>query len=146
MPGVALFRVLAAELKETEPRDGFISSAAIRSRVVFPAPLWPSSATNSPDCISRETPRKAAREPNRFSIFWKEIPKPVGPFADGDAAVFGCAAKRFRLALNQAAYGMIHTRTLALIFVVGDGPGLMAQFEPEHAVFQFVHAAADFAR
>ena len=59
--------------------------------------------------------------------------------------MFGCAAKRFRLALNQAAYGLFQARTLALIFVFGDGPGLMAQFEPEHAVFQFVHAAADFA-
>ena len=34
--------------KATLPLVGFISSAAIRSSVVFPAPLGPSSATNSP--------------------------------------------------------------------------------------------------
>ena len=43
------------------------SSAAMRSSVVFPAPLGPSSATNSPGTISSETPRRAISEPKRFS-------------------------------------------------------------------------------
>src|ERR1700678_1006323 len=63
------------EVKRIDPREGFIKSAAMRSSVVFPAPLGPSSATNSPDCMSREMPRSAANDPNRFSIFWNEMPK-----------------------------------------------------------------------
>src|SRR5271163_1999961 len=53
--------VAAAVLKRTAPRVGFISSAAMRSNVVFPAPFGPRSATNSPARISSETPGNAMR-------------------------------------------------------------------------------------
>ena len=75
-------------VKRIEPRDGFIRRAAIRNRVVFPAPLCPKSATNSPGSMSSEMARNAARVPNRFSTFWKEIPKPKGEESGGDAALF----------------------------------------------------------
>ena len=64
----------------------------MRNSVVFPAPLCPKSATNSPDRMSREMPRSAASEPNRFSMFWKEIPKPTGDALDELAAMVVFAA------------------------------------------------------
>ena len=78
-------------VKRIDPREGFINSAAIRSRVVFPAPLCPKSATNSPGRISSEMARNAARDPNRFSTFWNEIPKPEDEGLEGDTALIGFA-------------------------------------------------------
>src|ERR1700735_2383819 len=75
-------------VKRIVPREGFIRSAAIRSRVVFPAPLCPRSATNSPGRMSSEMARNAAREPKRFSIFWSEIPKPGDEELGTDAGLF----------------------------------------------------------
>src|ERR1700723_3589374 len=65
-------------VKRIEPRDGFIRRAAIRNRVAVPAPLCPKSATNSPGSMSSEIFRNAALFRNRFSLFWKEIPKSKG--------------------------------------------------------------------
>ena len=52
---------------------------------------------------------------------------------------------RLRLALDQAAYGLFQARAFAEVFFFGDGAGLMAQLEAEHSIFQFVHAAGNFA-
>ena len=64
----------------------------MRRRVVFPAPLCPRSATNSPGWTSSEMPRSAASEPNRFSIFWKEMPELRDGAVEESAALFAFAA------------------------------------------------------
>src|SRR5271156_2397407 len=127
----------AAVLKKTEPRVGFISRAAMRSRVVFPAPLGPSSATNSPARISRETPRSAAREPKRFSTFWNETPIRAGA---GGVCVADRGNAR-RLALHQVAERFFYAGAFAGVIVFADGAGLAAEFEAEHIIFEVVEAA-----
>src|ERR1700720_1306306 len=89
----------------TEPRVGFISRAAMRSSVVFPAPFGPRSATNSPARISMETPRSAASEPKRFSTLWNETPIRAGV---GGVCVASTGNAR-RLALHQVAEGFFYT-------------------------------------
>src|SRR5271156_2771016 len=121
----------------TEPRVGFISRAAMRSRVVFPAPLGPSSATNSPARISRETPRSAAREPKRFSTFWNETPIRAGA---GGVCVADRGNAR-RLALHQVAERFFYAGAFAGVIVFADGAGLAAEFEAEHIIFEVVEAA-----
>src|ERR1700735_917490 len=54
-----------------------MSKAAMRSSVVLPAPLGPSSATNSPAGISSVTLRRATSEPKRFSTRSKEMARPA---------------------------------------------------------------------
>src|SRR5271155_3744395 len=115
----------------TEPRVGFMSRAAMRRRVVFPAPFGPRRATNSPALISRETPRSAASEPKRFSTLWNETPMPAGA---GGVCVAGTGNAR-RLALHQIAKGFFHAGAFAGVIVFADGAGLAAKFEAEDIVF-----------
>src|SRR5271166_2297953 len=95
----------------TKPRVGFFSRAAMRRRVVFPAPFGPRSATNSPAWISRETPRSAAREPKRFSTLWKATPIDAGV---GGVGVAGTGNAR-RLALHQVAEGLFYASAFACV-------------------------------
>src|SRR5580704_10565852 len=112
----------------TKPRVGFISSAAIRSSVVFPAPFGPRRATNSPARISRETPRSAASEPKRFSTLWNETPIRSG-------AVGASTGNARRLALHQVAEGFFYAGAFAAVIVFADGAGLPAEFEAEDIIF-----------
>src|SRR5215470_14511848 len=61
----------------TLPLVGLVKSAAMRRRVVFPAPFGPSSATNSPGTIPSDTPRNANIEPKRFSTRSRDISRPA---------------------------------------------------------------------
>src|SRR5271155_2026893 len=131
--------VAAAVLKRTAPRVGFISRAAIRSNVVFPAPFGPRSATNSPARISSETPRNAASEPKRFSTLWKDTPRGAGADGDGGAS----AGNAMRLTSHQVAEGFFDAGAFAGVIVFADGTGLAAEFEAEDVVFEIVEAAAD---
>ena len=63
------------DVNRTLPLVGVERRAAMRNSVVFPAPLGPSRATNSPGEISSETPRRARSEPKRFSIWSNETPR-----------------------------------------------------------------------
>src|ERR1700691_6436506 len=124
-------------VKSTAPRVGFVSRAAMRSRVVFPAPLGPRSATNSPGRISSETPRNAASEPKRFSTSWNDTPM------DACAAAV-CVARTgnaLRLASHQVAEGFFDAGTFAGVVVFADGAGLAAEFEAEDVIFEIVQAA-----
>jgi hypothetical protein len=47
----------------------------MRNKVVFPAPFGPNNATNSPERIWSEIPRNAKKDPKRFSMPAKEIPR-----------------------------------------------------------------------
>src|SRR5277367_1199015 len=133
--------VAAAVLKRTAPRVGFISRAAMRSNVVFPAPFGPRSATNSPGWISSETPRNAASEPKRFSTLWNDTPRGAGADGDGVAS----AGNAMRLASHQVAEGFFDAGTFAGVIVFTDGAGLAAEFEAKDIVFEIVEAAADLA-
>ena len=113
------------------PRVGDASKAAILSKVVFPAPFAPSSATNSPERIWSEMPRNATNDPNLFSTLSKEIPKGETELRE----VAGVAGKAFRLASHQIAQYFFHLPPLALVFFLSDGPGLAAQLQAEKAVF-----------
>src|ERR1700677_4755724 len=126
-------------VNSTAPRVGCISRAAMRSRVVFPAPFGPRSATNSPGRISSETPRNAASEPKRFSTSWNDTPM------DACAAAV-CVARTgnaFRLASHQVAEGFFDAGTFAGVVVFADGAGLAAEFEAEDVIFEIVQAALD---
>src|SRR5271154_2384976 len=123
--------VAAAALKRTAPRVGFMSRAAMRSSVVFPAPFGPRRATNSPELISRETPRSAASEPKRFSTLLNETPIRAGV---GGVSVAGTGNAR-RLALHQIAKGFFHAGAFAGVIIFADGAGLAAKFEAEDVVF-----------
>src|ERR1700675_870696 len=112
--------------KVTRPFEGFMSRAAMRSSVVFPAPLGPRRATNSPGRISSETPRSATSEPKRFSTRSKEM-----PISGGEAAR---AAKATRSASYQIAQDLFHALVLAGVVRVTDGAGLAAQLEAEEIV------------
>jgi hypothetical protein len=76
--------------------------------------------------MSKEMPRSAASDPNRFSIFWKEIPKPIGGALDKDATLLVFAANAIRLALDQAAYRLFQARTLAGVIFFSNRAGLVA--------------------
>ena len=62
----AMPRGVASPPKRTVPDDGAISPASIRSVVVLPAPLGPSSAKISPRPSSNDTRSTATRSPNVF--------------------------------------------------------------------------------
>src|SRR5216684_4163580 len=124
------------EVKWIWPLVGFISNAAIRKRVVFPAPLGPRRATNSPDWISSETPRKATSEPKRFSTRSNEMPS--------CEAVVG-AAKAIRSASHKIAEDLLHALALAGIVQLADCAGLTAELEAEEIVLQLVETASNFA-
>src|SRR5271154_693515 len=130
----------AMVLNETEPRVGFISRAATRSSVVFPAPLGPSSATNSPARTSSEIPRKAASDPKRFSTFWNDTPREAGV----DGAEVASTGNALRLAPHQVAERLFHAGTFARVVFFADGAGLPAQFQAKNIIFEVVEAAADF--
>src|ERR1700683_2817229 len=89
----------AGQEKFTFPEEGFIRRAEMRRSVVFPAPLGPRSATNSPERNSSVTPRRAASGPKRFSTRSKE--RPMGIATDADTPEG--EDKRARSAPNQAA-------------------------------------------
>src|ERR1700677_4003792 len=115
----------------TLPRVGDASRAAIRSKVVFPAPFTPNKATNSPERIWSEMPRRATNDPKRFSTPSKERIK-------GETrgrGVTGVPRKAFRVASQQIAQNFFHLPPLALVIVQGDGPALAAQLQTEEAVF-----------
>src|ERR1700685_1373305 len=115
----------------TLPRVGDASRAAVRNRGVFPAPLAPNNATNSPERIWSEMPRRATNDPKRFSTPSKEMPK-------GETSVpgvTGVPGRASRLASHQIAQTFFHLPPLALVIVLGDGPGLAAQLQTEEAVF-----------
>ena len=124
----------------TEPRVGFISRAAMRSSVVFPAPLGPRSATNSPARISSETPRKAASDPKRLSTPWNDTP--IGAGVDWEEVA--STGNALRLASHQVAERFLHAGTFARVVFFADGAGLAAQFEAEDIVFEVIEAAANF--
>src|SRR5579863_4131195 len=116
-----------------------MSRAAMRRSVVFPAPLGPRSATNSPAPISSETPRNAASEPKRFSTLSNDTPIGAGAAGVGVASTGNAR----RLALHQVAEGFFHASAFAGVVVFADGPGLAAKFEAEDIVFEIVEAALD---
>src|SRR5580704_13664698 len=126
-------------VNRTAPRVGFVSSAARRSRVVFPAPLGPRSATNSPGRISSETPRNAASEPKRFSTLSNDTPMD----AWGAAVCVASTGNASRLASHQVAEGFFDADTFAGVVLFADGAGLAAQFEAEDVIFEIVQAALD---
>src|SRR5579864_4906284 len=132
--------------RATLPLVGFINCAAIRSRVVFPAPFAPSNATNSPPLISSEIFLRATSEPKRFSTLSNAIPIefPAGPRSEGwelarDSPKAICSAS------DEVAKRCVNALSLAGIILFVDGPGLPPQFEAEQAILQFVQAAAHLA-
>src|ERR1700751_5505482 len=120
-PAVAMFSLV-----------GFISRAAIRSNVVFPAPFAPRSATNSPVRISSEIFFKATSEPKRFSTFSKTIPIefPAGPRSEGWELARG-SPKAICSASDEVAERRVDALSLAGIILFTDGRGLAPQFETE---------------
>ena len=122
---------LPVPVKESWPLVGFISSAAMRSRVVFPAPLWPSRATNSPGRISSETARRAISEPKRFSTLLKRMPHCR---MDAGAGIVAGRGQGGSLAFYQIAEVLLDAGVFALVIFFADGAGLAAQFEAEEGV------------
>ena len=112
----------------------------MRSSVVFPAPLGPSSATNSPGWISSETPRKATRNPNRFSTRSNRKPQHRMP---GEGDVPG-ADKAIRSILYQIMQELLDTRVFAGILLFANRAGLAAQFKTEEAFLHLVETAMNF--
>ena len=55
------------------PASGRSNPAIRRSNVVFPQPLGPSSATNSPRSAQRLASRTARTSPKRFETSWTQI-------------------------------------------------------------------------
>ena len=53
-------------LRETEPLVGVRSPAMIRSRVVLPDPLGPTSATTAPSATRNETSSSSTRPSGRW--------------------------------------------------------------------------------
>ena len=53
----------------TLPIEGRESEARMRRKVVLPAPLGPSSATNSPGWTSKSSPRSTVFRPKRLTSF-----------------------------------------------------------------------------
>jgi hypothetical protein len=47
--------------------DGRDSEERMRKKVVFPAPLGPNNATNSPGSTEKSIPRRTVFNPNRFT-------------------------------------------------------------------------------
>src|SRR5580704_194021 len=126
-----------APVRATLPLVGFINCAAIRSRVVFPAPFAPSSATNSPPRISSETFLSATSEPKRFSTLSNTIPVgfTAGPRSEGWELARG-SPKAICLATNEVAERCIDALALAGVVLFADGPGLPPQLEAEQAILQ----------
>src|SRR5579862_8482821 len=133
-------------VRATLPVVGFINCAAIRSRVVFPAPFAPSSATNSPPRISSETFLSATSEPKRFSTLSNAIPIgfAAGPRSEGWELARG-SPKAISSAANEVAERCINALALAGIVLFADGARLPPQFETEKAILQLVKAAANLA-
>src|SRR5580704_3685402 len=133
-------------VRATLPVVGFINCAAIRSRVVFPAPFAPSNATNSPPRIASEIFLKATSEPKRFSTLSKAIPIEFlsGTRSEGWELARG-SPKAIYLATNEIAERCIDALALAGIVLFADGPGLPPQFETEKAILQLVKAASHLA-
>jgi hypothetical protein len=113
----------------------------MRSSVVFPAPLGPRSATNSPARISMETPRNAASEPKRFSTLWNDTPMDAG--VAGVCVAGAGAGNALRLASHQVAESFFDAGTFAGVILFANGAGLAAEFEAEDIVFEVVEAALD---
>src|SRR5690242_13983397 len=63
--------VTSASPMESVPESGTTKPAAILSSVVLPDPLGPSSVTNSPAAMSRESGRSAGTSPNALATPWK---------------------------------------------------------------------------
>src|SRR6202167_5188573 len=126
-------------VNNTAPRVGFVSRAARRSRVVFPAPLGPRRSTNSPGRISSETPRNAASEPKRFSTLWNDTPME----AHMAAVCVASTGNALRLASHQVAEGFFDAGTFAGVVLFTDGAGLAPAFEAEDIVLEVVEAALD---
>src|SRR6202021_4067511 len=128
------------------PVVGFINCAAIRSRVVFPAPFAPRRATNSPPRSSSEIFLKATSEPKRFSTLSNAIPIefPAGPRSEGWELARG-SPKAICSATNEIAERCVDALSLAGIVLFADGPGLPPQFETEQAALQLVKAPAPLA-
>lgn len=113
----------------------------MRRSVVFPAPLGPTSATNSPARISRETLRSAASEPKRFSTLWNDTPIDAG----GDDVCVAGTGNALRLASHQVAEGFFHAGAFAGVILFADGAGLAAELEAEDIVFELVEASLNLA-
>lgn len=116
-----------------------MSNAAMRRRVVFPAPLCPSRATNWPGMISSEMPRSATSEPNLFSTLSKRTPQDP----KGEAECVPLADKAWRSAFYQIAEKLLHARMLSAVVFFGNSAGLAPQFELEQAFFELVQAAVN---
>src|ERR1700686_2858508 len=116
------------------PREGCVSCAAILSSVVFPEPLWPTSATHSPAAIVSVTPRNARRIPYRFSTSLNWIRNPLAGSLPGPLPVppFGRDASgvdtRDGSALDQIAKQLLGATALQRILRVRDCAGLAPQF------------------
>src|SRR6267378_2189949 len=104
------------EVKWIWPLVGFISCAAMRNNVVFPAPLGPRSATNSPGRISSEMLRKATSEPKRFSTWSNDMPSCEAVVVD--------AAKAIRSASHEIAEDLLHALAFAGVVLLADRAGL----------------------
>src|SRR5208282_4123000 len=133
----------ALSLKRTLPLVGVIRSAAMRRRVVLPAPFGPSSATNSPGRISSETARRATNGPKRFSTRSKEMPR-LGVSCTAEADVALVADKGIRSASHEIAQDFLHALAFADVVFFADRSGFAAQDEAEENVLQLVEAAANF--
>src|ERR1700735_637191 len=133
-------------VRATLPVVGFINCAAIRSRVVFPAPFAPSSATNSPSRIWSEIFLKATSEPKRFSTLSNAIPMEftVGRRSEGWELARG-SPKAISSASNEVAELRVVALPLVGITLFADGARLPPQFETEQAILQLVKAAAHLA-
>ena len=133
-------------VRATLPVVGFINCAAIRSRVVFPAPFAPRRATNSPPRIFSEIFLKATSEPKRFSTLSNAIPIefPAGPHSEGWELARG-SPKAICSATNEIAERCVNALSLAGIILFADGPRLAPQFEAEQAIFQLVKATPHLA-
>ena len=140
----ALLQILIQRrVRATLPLVGFINCAAMRSRVVFPAPFAPSSATNSPPQIASEIFLKATSEPKRFSTLSNAIPMefPAGPRSEVWELARG-SPKAICSATNEIAERCVDALSLAGVILFADGPGLPPQLETKQAILQFVKAAA----
>ena len=114
--------------KVSSPEEGRTRPAAILSRVVFPEPLRPASATHSPGTTSKRMRRSADKcAESLFNIF--------------EANAGGRKTARcHQSASNEIAQDFFGAGPLRGVLGVGDGAGLVAELQPEQLLFQIVEA------
>src|SRR5262245_51075020 len=125
MPRVAMSGVLRpfsdSPLKRSSPALAPHRPMIVRSVVVLPAPLRPSSIVTSPSRTAKLTPCRmwyapmCVCTPDSSSTVWSRWlmppPWPCGPSPRGGASAFGTAAQRScRLLRGHAEIGLLHDR------------------------------------